>query len=120
MRVYRILAVAHSGQELYLPHKRDEAYYEDDKIVVSRLGCPSEDLRDTLGLVEARHAKDEQMQHLVESSLSVGDTVNALVRDVVGSGELSLSLLNSRLQGSKQTTLQNQSCFYLLGLQTAS
>lgn len=120
MRVTKILAVAHSGHELYLPHKRDEAYYEDDKIVVSRLGWPSEDLRDTLGLVEARHAKDEQMQHLVESSLSVGDTVNALVRDVVGSGELSLSLLNSRLQGSKQTNLQNQSCFYLLGLQTAS
>lgn len=36
--VNKILAVAHSGRELYLPHKRDEVFYEGEIIVIPRLG----------------------------------------------------------------------------------
>lgn len=74
---------------------------------MSRLNWPSNILEsEVLGIVGSRHAKDDELKHLDDDDdLKDGDTVNALVRDVANESELSLSLLNSRLQGCKQFDL---------------
>ncbi len=38
----KILAFAHSGNELYLPHKKDLVFYDGQAIVVSRLNWSSD------------------------------------------------------------------------------
>ena len=52
-----------------MPHKRDEVFYDDDgeTIVISRLGWQSNQLNNVVGWIEARHAKDPDMQYLLEN-----------------------------------------------------
>ena len=50
-----------------------------------------------MGIVEGRHVKDNDLQHLDDADLREGDIVNALVREILGENKLSLSFLNSRL-----------------------
>ena len=93
----KILSVAHSGSELYPPHKRDQVFYDEEAIVMSRLKWPSDQLENVVGIIEGRHVKDNDLQHLDDADLREGDIVNALVRDILGENKLSLSFLNSRL-----------------------
>jgi len=67
-----------------------------------------------------RHIYDEEFPHLLEEvhSLREGNYINALVRENQLKSDffhISLSLLNSKLRGSKQESLIDGTSFFRLG-----
>jgi len=64
VQVNRILAVAHSGSELYVPHKSDLGFYNGQQIIIKKLGLESDLVVNTVGKIERRHLYDDEIQHL--------------------------------------------------------
>lgn len=74
-----------------------------------------------IGVAEERHIYEEGIPSLHQiEDMEIGSTIVALIRDVrveQRALHISLTLLNSRIAGSEQLSLQGEKIFNLLGLQ---
>ena len=142
IKLLKFKALAHSGKQLYQPYARHSHLYEDggysqrecirdrefdnwlDKMRANSSALFNGEY-DLFGTIEeSRHIYDTKMPHFAYEvdRLQQGNQetlVNIMVRDVDfekdGTPIVSCTLLNSRLQGSKQTGPTHQSEFFLLG-----
>ena len=53
--------MAHSGSELYLPHKSDLCFYDGDRIIIKKLGLQGDKVVGCVGKIERRHLYDEEI-----------------------------------------------------------